>query len=513
MPPRNKRSTSTKLNGLPHQPISVRESFKSKLESICTSLGLTLTELADYHPNQLRVEFSPHFPMWIRIDVEESTEEAVLVGVVRTFGFPGDRSDYHELISLLWAAFLRAAGFASVRILDIPHPVCEGELYGRYLVFEKQPGATFVSLREPNFALLSELLIACRKAAQLFSLVYEASDGDPEREISGGPEGKEWAHTVARSLKVSAGIRGELSNQRQNPNWCYYYRDIGGITSFKLPVKLFAILVGCLSKVEGVVADVNDCYLVQTGSLKNTINKAAMNRVCRALGAYGLRVNGSLVKLVHGDVALFLPTDSHLICAVDGGLVAIRSDGDDRSYRDAEARLRTRHQREAQLLHASIRFSWTRHVNDDRFEELVLDLMNREPGVRRVRKVGASRASDGERDLIAEWLQPPASWESATEKQALVSRRVVVQCKAYSGSINRTKVGDVPGTVDLHDANGYLLVAFPRITPPLFDYLSKVPAKRKIWADWWTQSEIEDRLRRNIDIARRYPDLFSISEP
>jgi len=511
MPPRNKRSTVTKSNWPFRQPISFRESFKAKLEGICISLGLTLTEHADYQPNQLRIEFSLHFPMWIRVDIEESAEKAVLVGVVRTFGFPGDRSDYHELISLLWAAFLRASGFASVRILDIPHPVCEGELYGRYLVFEKQPSATFVSLSKPDFTLIREMLIACRKAAKLFSLVYEASDGDPERETSGGAGGEEWAHKVARSLKGSAGVRGGLSNQRQNPNWCYYYRDNGGITSFRLPVNLFAILENCLSKVEDIVVEMDDTYLVQTGSLKNTINKTSVSWAFRALGAYGLKVNGSLLKLVHGGIALMLPPDSHLISVVDGGLVAIKSDGDGRTYRDAEARLRTRHQREAQLLYSSTRFSWARHVNDERFEELLLDLLNREPGVRWVRRVGASRASDGERDLIAEWLQPPASWESATEKQALVCRRVVVQCKAYNGSINRSKVGDVPGTVDLHDASGYLLVAFPRITPPLFDYLSKVPAKRKIWADWWTQSEIEDRLRRNIDVARRYPDLFLIT--
>jgi hypothetical protein len=118
-------------------------------------------------------------------------------------------------------------------------------------------------------------------------------------------------------------------------------------------------------------------------------------------------------------------------------------------------------------------------------------LLNREPGVRWVRRVGTSRASDCERDLIAEWLLRPAPWESATEDQALVCRRVVVQCKAYSGSVNRSKVGDVPGTVELHDANGYLLVAYPRITPQVVDYLTKVPAKRSIWADWWTQPEIE----------------------
>lgn len=54
------------------------------------------------------------------------------------------------------------------------------------------------------------------------------------------------------------------------------------------------------------------------------------------------------------------------------------------------------------------------------------------------------------------------------------------------------------------------LIHDPRVTPPLIDYLIKVPAKRKIWADWWTQCETEDRLRQNIDIARRFTDLLTV---
>lgn len=121
--------------------------------------------------------------------------------------------------------------------------------------------------------------------------------------------------------------------------------------------------------------------------------------------------------------------------------MAIESEGGYRTFNDAEAPLRRRHQREAKILHSAIRFQWERRVDDDRFEELILDILNREPGVTWVRRVGASHASDGERDLIAEWYMPPAVWESATEDHALLRRRVVIQCKARSDSINRSKLG------------------------------------------------------------------------
>src|SRR5204863_8875745 len=97
-----------------------------------------------------------------------------------------------------------------------------------------------------------------------------------------------------------------------------------------------------------------------------------------------------------------------------------------------------------------------------------------------------------------------------TEERAMVHRKIVVQCKAYKGAINLSRIPDVPQVLDLHNANGYLLVAFPRITPQVVDYMTRVPASRLFWADWWTQGEIEDRLRANVDVAKRYPDLLTV---
>jgi hypothetical protein len=287
------------------------------------------------------------------------------------------------------------------------------------------------------------------------------------------------------------------------------------VTAFRFQCGLLAVFGPEWTALDETVLDAEGCYLVKTGTLKNTlkntVDKQALGKLSKLLRAYGVSFSGSLRALLHNKSTLFLPTESHLICITDQGLLAIESEGGLREFQDAELILRQRHQKEARVLHSSTRFQWCARIDDERFEELILDLLNREPGVRWVRRVGTSRASDCERDLIAEWLLRPAPWESATEDQALVCRRVVVQCKAYSGSVNRSKVGDVPGTVELHDANGYLLVAYPRITPPVVDYLTKVPAKRSIWADWWTQPEIEERLRSNLDIASRYPDLLRVA--
>ena len=112
----------------PFAPGSSAEAFRNRLQSFCATMGFSLCEGYRYGSPQLIIEFSPNFPMWVRIDVDSDAGIAVLAGVVRTYGLAGDRSDYHDLISLLWAAELRSYNEASVRLIDIPHPVCPGEL-------------------------------------------------------------------------------------------------------------------------------------------------------------------------------------------------------------------------------------------------------------------------------------------------------------------------------------------------------------------------------------------------
>ena len=278
---------------------------------------------------------------------------------------------------------------------------------------------------------------------------------------------------------------------------------------FRLKASLSLILTIEKDVDREIVLNAPDGLLTKNGEIQNCISNTALNKLEKLLKLYGVTL-GDFSSLRQGDNYLLLPIESHLICLTQQGLIAIDSEGGINEYLRMESQLLKRHQKAAMVLHSTVQFEWTAKINDDRFEALILDLINREPGVRWARRIGTSRAPDGERDIIAEWLLRPAPWEGTTELQPMILKRVVVQCKVYRGSINRSKVGDVVGTVDLHNANGYLLVAHPQITPALIDYLEKVPAKRKVWSDWWTQTEIEDKLRRNLDIAFRYRDLLSI---
>ena len=133
---RQNRKFKKTETSIPCEPLA--KAFAIRLKELCAKLGFTLKERGDGTP-QFLIYFAPDFPMWVRIHFDPDARSAWLFGIVRTHGLAGDRSDYHDLISLLWSGYLRSRNDASVRLIDIPHPVISGELWGRYIFFEKQP--------------------------------------------------------------------------------------------------------------------------------------------------------------------------------------------------------------------------------------------------------------------------------------------------------------------------------------------------------------------------------------
>jgi hypothetical protein len=71
-------------------------------------------------------------------------------------------------------------------------------------------------------------------------------------------------------------------------------------------------------------------------------------------------------------------------------------------------------------------------------------------------------------------------------------------------------VQDVNDTVRNHGCNGYFLVVSSQLTVPLTRFLEGLRNRPEIWADWWTRSEIEDRLRDRPEILARYADVVTV---
>ena len=64
-----------------------------------------------------------------------------LWGVVSTSGaqFDGDRTDIHDVLSLIWGAVLRAFGLGSAWLIDEPHVVISREIGARHLLLQQCP--------------------------------------------------------------------------------------------------------------------------------------------------------------------------------------------------------------------------------------------------------------------------------------------------------------------------------------------------------------------------------------
>jgi hypothetical protein len=60
---------------------------------------------------------------------------------------------------------------------------------------------------------------------------------------------------------------------------------------------------------------------------------------------------------------------------------------------------------------------------------------------------------------------------------------------------------------------GYcFLIVSSQLTTTLTDHLEKLRSEGKFWVDWWTRSEIEDRLKESLDILAKYPNIVRRKE-
>lgn len=77
-------------------------------------------------------------PIKFLLEPDQSLAVEALWGVVKTssWHYEGDRTDLHDVWSLCWAAFLRAAGIASPWLIDEDGWCGTWELAGRHLVIQ-----------------------------------------------------------------------------------------------------------------------------------------------------------------------------------------------------------------------------------------------------------------------------------------------------------------------------------------------------------------------------------------
>jgi hypothetical protein len=176
-------------------------------------------------------------------------------------------------------------------------------------------------------------------------------------------------------------------------------------------------------------------------------------------------------------------------------------------FKTEREKLRERHNAEFEILFQPSKLIWAAAVKDDLFENLIKDLLEREPNVSRVRKLAHTRERDGGVDLVAEWLLPKNSLTPGEDPY--IKLNVIVQCKAYKNGVGKSDVQDIRDTVEHRNYDGYFLATSSYTKLSLSDHLDKLRVSGKLWVDWWTSAEIEDRLKKHEDLIKKYRSILS----
>ena len=136
----------------------------------------------------------------------------------------------------------------------------------------------------------------------------------------------------------------------------------------------------------------------------------------------------------------------------------------------------------------------------DQFEDLILDLLRSE-GYHLVSRAGVG--PDGKRDLIIS-----KTLENSFEK---ITRRYVVQCKRYKGTVNADAVTDIGDTVDRCGADGFILAVTSRVSQPLVTKLNELNIRKHLVYQILQPSGIHDLIVKYHEIFIKYfPQEYKI---
>ncbi|WP_097972869.1 restriction endonuclease [Streptomyces sp. gb14] len=424
--------------------------------------------------------------------------------------FNGDRTDLHDVCSWLAASFLRWVGVTSSALIDIEHPatMIPAELYGRYLI-PSQPEGYVLAPSDAGLHLAGDMigyLAMFERAAHTHTSFWHpkfASALEPTHDYDAArSEADDWAQDLA-SLLGDRASRDDIYTQRPSAGWFYYRTTDGAIAVVESKQLVdFLKLLGTAPDEE--IAGING-FLYTGKSFDNFIPRDALKIADRIF-----RQDGTLAaSSCPAAEATVVPLENGVILAKGHRAILLRHDTGKAGFARERSLVLERNRLEQERLFPPSEFTWTDEVDGGRFERLIYDLLECEPGVHEVRAIGSSREGDGGRDLVASWVTPPMPGEAI--RQGLTparERRLIIQCKARKRSVGRSDLGGgILDTLFIYQAEGYFLATSSQPAVAVIDLLEEVQRRGDYFTGWWGRTEIEQRLRRYPQILKRYADI------
>ncbi|AYA16299.1 hypothetical protein DCW30_27690 [Streptomyces alfalfae] len=409
---------------------------------------------------------------------------------------------------MLAASVFRHTGAFSAMLIDIEHPatMIPGELSGRYLVPEQGAGYLLppddagLGSAEDLFGHLALFERLAHRATALWHPQQSSpmDDGyDPNRKTD-----HIWARGVAEQLQAEASEE-DIFFQRDSTGWLYYRTHDGAVAvveSAEVAHFLNAVRVDPSEEIEGI-----NGFLYAGKHFHHYVSRENLQIADRILGLDGILI-GSKNPAVSATI---IPLEGSVVLSSGNRAVSLRCESGVSGFARERSLVLERNRIEQERLAPPSEFTWSEEIDGGRFERLIYDLLECEPGVREVRAIGASRERDGGRDIVATWVTPRTAGAAVVEGEAAArERRVIIQCKARKRSVGRSDLGGgILDTLFMYRAEGYFLAASSQPAVATIDLLDEIAQRGDYFTGWWGRAEIEQRLRRNPQVLRRYVDI------
>lgn len=408
--------------------------------------------------------------------------------------YPGDRSDIHIIISLMFSSFLKVKTKISCSIFDIAHPVICDEIWGRYIYPQQYENSSnnildhienlLQSLFEWRYSFWEFIGCPCKECLKEENIINER-DYDIESNLNN------YITTINRCN----------IGRRVRPAYSFVYDIDNDITIIKSKSlvdylkRIITIFSYNPQKINGINGDI-------------LIDSSTFNFACYETLKEIENVLASIDKKLQNRTNKFIVIENFIINVDDEYIIAKSVSSGIDAFKQEKELIRERHNLESSILFPVPIFEWLENPCPKQFELLIKSLLERDIKVKRVRIAAPTNQGDKGRDLIIDWEIADKSQLFSQEVPPSQIQRIVGQCKASNNSIGKNKVQDIRDTIEQHDASGFFLAVSTQITNPLTETLEKL--SQKLWTDWWNRDDIEFRLNQNQDLIAKFDKVIKI---
>lgn len=422
----------------------------------------------------------------------------------------GDRTDIHELIPIIIAVFTRTIEKVNFSIVNEANSFSgiESEISSTYLIPTQPQNSVFKLDTKASFESFTKIFMSIMYSITHIQDFLQITCKNQFEESYDDTELMNWYQNINHILKSTNNINSQYI-KRTNPSYFYYRNIKNGITIIKSKLITENLLATFNSTYKYKSVEGFHSFLLISGVIKNVVYHNRLNLVKKVL------------KKLDGFKSNYLiPFDNFCILIGKEHFIIFTNYGGLNNFLQEKEKIRKRYLNETFNLFYEQPIVWSINSSQDTalFEDMVLELLEKENGILTVKKVAPTNQPDNGRDLIATYTNQyinPYSIISDIDS-TVIQKKLIIQCKSKLVDSKKQSVGksdvDIANTLMDYEPDGYLLVVNTQTTRDLTEYLEKLSARKKYHIDWWNRFDLEKRLRENPEIMHKYSRIVSFSK-